>query len=56
MKLFHKQPAWTCKCGQVIPKHGAQPSGSPSSLHSLHIHCPNCNKTLAAHINLKETQ
>jgi hypothetical protein len=56
LSIKHKKTTWTCTCGAVILKKGEQLSGDPSYPKGYHIHCPQCNKIVAQHINPKEIQ
>jgi hypothetical protein len=56
IKNKFKKRSWTCTCGEIIPKKDATLSGYPNSNNGQHIHCPNCGKLVAAHLNPKETQ
>jgi len=49
-------PKWKCLCGYTIPKQGAHLSGDPHYNKGYHIHCPQCQRTVAQYVDPKETQ
>ena len=54
--LTRKTQTWTCLCGEVIPKKGAELSGDPTYKYGYHVHCPRCSQTVVQWVDPKETR
>ncbi len=49
-RWWHNQLCYHCKCGFVFEKATAKRSGGAGYSYGLHVHCPRCDKIVAAYI------